>query len=389
MKKIFLLFLIILSTQVAHGSTIAARQYNFGDDKTNGIPITASRMDGEFNYDITKLNQKVIIAASAPSSPIAGMLWYDSVNLLLKQYRNSEWVINGVVHVGTSSPATNQTGDVWYDSTNKLLKAYNGSTYATIGPVDFSAPNIGIGTITPVAGKFTTLQSTSTAFLQGNVGIGTITASGGALMVQGGNVGIGTVNANKPLTVAGVIYSTSGGIQFPDNTTLATAATTFKFISKTSPSAATNSGDISITNTNYYMVTINLSALSGADSLSLRFNNDSGSNYTYVNRGFDTGATGSNANSAGTTSILLGPSYVVTSTARVASYVFYIFPTSANGATSMVSGKSWGIFNSSTVYGYSDFMGQWNNATATSFRIITTGGANMAGDINLYQIQQQ
>jgi len=38
-------------------------------------------------------------------------------------------------------------------------------------------------------------------------------------------VGIGTTNANQALTVAGTIYSTMGGIQFPDNTTQTTAAT--------------------------------------------------------------------------------------------------------------------------------------------------------------------
>ena len=73
--------------------------------------------------------------------------------------------------------------------------------------------NVGIGT---------TLPQTQLAVL-GNVGIGTWTAAGGALMVQGGNVGIGTVNANQALTVAGIIYSTSGGFQFPDNTVQSTA----------------------------------------------------------------------------------------------------------------------------------------------------------------------
>ena len=110
-------------------STAASRLYNFVTDKNAGTAITASRVDGELDAIITKLNQKAIIAASAPSGPIAGMLWLDSTNKYLKQYRNSEWVIMSPVHVGTAAPATVQEGDLWYDSTNNVLKAYDGSNW--------------------------------------------------------------------------------------------------------------------------------------------------------------------------------------------------------------------------------------------------------------------
>lgn len=95
-------------------STPAARQYNFVDDKNNAIPITSARVDAELDNCIAKLNQKVIIQASAPSSPIAGMLWYDTSTNFLKQYRNSEWVQMGVVQKGTVM-ATPQEGDLWLD----------------------------------------------------------------------------------------------------------------------------------------------------------------------------------------------------------------------------------------------------------------------------------
>jgi hypothetical protein len=89
-------------------------------------------MDAEDNQFVTKLNQKVLIKSSAPDSPIAGMLWYDSTNKLLKQFRNSEWVAYAAVHFGTSAPTTVQEGDVWYDSTNNLLKVYNGSAWESV-----------------------------------------------------------------------------------------------------------------------------------------------------------------------------------------------------------------------------------------------------------------
>lgn len=112
-------------------STEASRQYTFVDDKNSGVPITASRMDAEFNNVITKLNQKVLIKSSAPSGPIAGMLWYDSTNKLLKQYRNSEWVVLAI-HVSATVMSTPQEGDAWYDTGNNILKVYNGSTWDTL-----------------------------------------------------------------------------------------------------------------------------------------------------------------------------------------------------------------------------------------------------------------
>jgi len=127
-----------LTSGLVYASSTASRQYNFVDDKNNTIPITASRMDAEFDNIITKLNQKVIIASSAPSSPIAGMLWYDSTNKYLKQYRNNEWVVIGV-HVGASAVATPQEGDAWYETDTDKFQVYNGSAWIEVPTVGSAA----------------------------------------------------------------------------------------------------------------------------------------------------------------------------------------------------------------------------------------------------------
>jgi len=118
-------------------STAASRQYNFTDDKNNSVPITASRMDAEFDNTITKLNQKVMIKATAPTDIVAGVLWYDSTNKLLKEYRNSEWVIHGMVHIGGTAHATPQDGDLWYDITNNCLKVYDTSAWFIKANMEF------------------------------------------------------------------------------------------------------------------------------------------------------------------------------------------------------------------------------------------------------------
>ena len=118
-------------------STTASRQYDYVDDKASAVPITASRIDADFDNCITKLNQKVIISASAPASPIAGQLWYDSTNKLLKEYRNTEWIIRGMIHISGTAPATLQDGDLWNDITNNILYKYDTDTWVKVGNMSF------------------------------------------------------------------------------------------------------------------------------------------------------------------------------------------------------------------------------------------------------------
>jgi hypothetical protein len=174
-------------------------------------------MDGEFDGLVTKLNQKVLIAATAPASPIAGMLWLDSTNKLLKEYRNSEWIVHAPVHVGTTAPTTCQEGDLWFDSTNHILYVYQSSTvsqriittsnYGTLGMIHTSA---GVGTAPNNLG-----QGTANQFLRSN-GVGSApefvtfdysTYGTGILPVTKGGTGVTSTQ-----------IGTSGAISSGDNT---------------------------------------------------------------------------------------------------------------------------------------------------------------------------
>lgn len=72
-----------------------ARLYNFVSDKNNGIKILSARVDGEFDQQIASLNQKVLIKATSPSSPITGQTWVDvsTATPILKVYDGSTWQI--------------------------------------------------------------------------------------------------------------------------------------------------------------------------------------------------------------------------------------------------------------------------------------------------------
>ena len=59
---------------------------------------------------------------SAPSSPLAGQLWWDSTNSLLKVYTGATFKTVSSSTASGSQPASGVTGDLWWDTTNTQLK---------------------------------------------------------------------------------------------------------------------------------------------------------------------------------------------------------------------------------------------------------------------------
>lgn len=72
--------------------------------------------------------------STAPTAPLAGQLWYDSANTVLKVYNGSAWKPLSTSNSTGSTPATAITGDLWWDTTNSQLKAYSGTEWIVVGP---------------------------------------------------------------------------------------------------------------------------------------------------------------------------------------------------------------------------------------------------------------
>ena len=169
--------------------------------------------------------------------------------------------------------------------------------------------------------------------------------------------------------------------------TFATAGSV-SLVSNTSISSATNSGDIAIDSTKYYLVIFQLTGLSSSDSISIRFNNDTTANkYGYVYRSFDISATHDNGNSNMLASMAqICPSVGINAGEVRVNGQFYINPqATASTKFVQVKGSMWG----SVSYLYSDFLAQWGNtATVTSFRIMSSGGTvTFSGNVLLYEIK--
>lgn len=71
---------------------------------------------------------------SAPSSPVVGQLWWDSLANVLKVRNSSDWKPLAVLTSSAVQPTNVISGDLWWDSSNQQLKAYNGTGFTLIGP---------------------------------------------------------------------------------------------------------------------------------------------------------------------------------------------------------------------------------------------------------------
>jgi hypothetical protein len=89
---------------------------------------------GEFlNENYVKLLEN-FANTTQPGAPLAGQMWWDTTNSLLKVYTGSTFKTVSSSTASSTAPSTSVTGDLWWDTSNGQLKIYNGSSFTTIGP---------------------------------------------------------------------------------------------------------------------------------------------------------------------------------------------------------------------------------------------------------------
>ena len=185
---------------------------------------------------------------------------------------------------------------------------------------------------------------------------------------------------------SGQFLKTQGSAANPIWANVTTPALTF--ISNTAVSAATTTGNISLTSGVTYFVQysfVNFSA--GSNTLNLRFNADSGNNYRYTNSGITSDSTTQkNSVGSGVSAGVLGRAINNNTTLGIMGG-FYIRQAGSSSQVYQVWGQTniddegsgnWGTFNHSV---------RWENATnVTSFVLYTSASANMTGNVYLYSV---
>lgn len=294
-SRLFLLVLLALFLISALSIKIV-----WGWTAPNGNPPTGSNNNAIFYY-----NGKIGVGTSTPAYPLsASGTIYSSVGFRFPDGTTQTTAFSGISQTITSGNVSagyfgSNTGGGNYSFPASLSI---GTSTAPTGGVAFFNGNVGIGTASPArkldvstAGQITfgdnvadddtsgiywhsssnygiyrtagawtanTYQQLKIQFSTGiqlgaGTGVGTgydksyvEVVSGKGLMVTSGNVGIATTTPAYPLTVAGTIFSSTGGFRFPDGTTQTSAAGTGSQWTTSSTAIYYNTGNVGIGTTN-------------------------------------------------------------------------------------------------------------------------------------------
>ena len=75
-------------------------------------------------------------SGAAPTSPVEGQLWYNSVEGILQIWDNTQWKAASNIQKSTSEPSVEsaRVGELWVDTTNQQLYVFSGSSWILVGP---------------------------------------------------------------------------------------------------------------------------------------------------------------------------------------------------------------------------------------------------------------
>ena len=183
-------------------------------------------------------------ATSGPPNPLAGQLWWDTTNNILRVYSGTSWKIStGATSAPFSSPPGDLSalgGDLWFDSTNQQLKIYSGANWVTVGPA-----------ATPVTGDTGAFPSVMTDTLGGSHIVTQIRIAGVPYMIVSKDT-FPSALAGFSTVKAGINFSTiaSPTMQISTQDINATASTLVQRDSSAGITGAGITGTI-LTGTNY------------------------------------------------------------------------------------------------------------------------------------------
>lgn len=75
-------------------------------------------------------------SGAAPTNPVEGQLWYNSLEGILQIWDNTQWKAASNIQKSTSEPSVEsaRVGELWVDTTNQQLYVFSGSSWILVGP---------------------------------------------------------------------------------------------------------------------------------------------------------------------------------------------------------------------------------------------------------------
>lgn len=73
---------------------------------------------------------------NAPTNPVEGQLWYDSLSGILQIWDNTQWKAASNIQRSNVEPQTEESkvGELWVDTTNQQLYVFSGTNWILVGP---------------------------------------------------------------------------------------------------------------------------------------------------------------------------------------------------------------------------------------------------------------
>lgn len=119
------------------GSLLAQVADSAIDQTSTDITLIGKNVSGYGEYineNFIKLLEN-FASSTQPSNPIAGQIWYDTVNGRLKVYNGTSFGVGSGPIVAGTQPTSFVEGDFWIDSISKQLYFYDGTDLTLAGPV--------------------------------------------------------------------------------------------------------------------------------------------------------------------------------------------------------------------------------------------------------------
>ena len=121
-------------------------------DNTTDLTLIGKNYSGYgeiLNENFVKLMENFASTAQ-PASPLAGQIWWDLTNNLLKVYTGSGFKIISGSTASATQPTGSTLGDLWFNTTNAQLLVYNGTSWTLIGPSYTSGTGVSGAIVTQV-----------------------------------------------------------------------------------------------------------------------------------------------------------------------------------------------------------------------------------------------